>query len=259
MRNRRFPVFLFLCIATIGCYATIAQVVLIREFLNVFYGNELCLGIVFGAWFLGIATGAFAGAKIGHTFQHAFSVFIITLFIMCFVLPVQIFFVRSVRSFLSVGIGEYISLIPLLLTTIGLILPFSFIIGFIFPFSSKVLRDVTTGQCGNEQVPALERRLRNSDSLFNSQSSIRSPKSEIRNEHAWNSQDVTFTKSFVRKQEGTPENTGDAAVDIGFVYIIESLGSLIGGLVFSFYLVSRFHPLKIIALLNIVMFVLLIF
>ena len=195
MRNKTDYALVFLCIAAIGCYATIAQVMLIREFLNIFYGNELCLGIVFGAWFLGIATGAFAGAKIEHTFKHAFTIFVITLMVMCFVLPVQIIFVRGIRGLLSVGIGEYISLLPLLLTSIGLILPFSFIIGFIFPFSSKVILGATR----------------------------------------------------------------DAAVDVGVVYIIESMGSLFGGLVFSFFLVSRFHPFKIITLLNTGLFVLLFF
>ena len=48
-------------------------------------------------------------------------------------------------------------------------------------------------------------------------------------------------------------------MDIGVVYIIESMGSLIGGLVFSFFLVSRFHSFKIITLLNVGMFVLLTF
>ena len=197
MRNKTFCVLIltFLCIAAIGCYATIAQVVLIREFLNIFYGNELCLGIVFGAWFLGIAIGAVVGAKIEHTFKHAFTVFMITLMVLCFVLPIQIVFVRGIRGLLSVGVGEYISILPLLLTSIGLVLPFSFIIGFIFPFSSKVIL-------------------------------------------------------------GTTRN---AAVDIGVVYIIESMGNLFGGLVFSFFLVSRFHPFKIITLLNVGMFVLLTF
>ena len=143
---------------------------MIREFLNVFYGNELCLGIVFGAWFLGIATGAFAGAKIEHVFKHAFTVFVITLMVMCFVLPVQIVSVRGIRGLLSVGVGEYISLFPLLLTSFGLILPFSFIIGFIFPFSSNVILGATR----------------------------------------------------------------DAAMDIGVVYIVESMGSLFGGLSFLF-------------------------
>src|SRR3989337_2880175 len=193
MQSKRALILVFLCIAAIGCYATITQVMLIREFLNILYGNELCLGIVFGAWFLGIATGAYAGAKIKCTFKHAFTVFVITLIVIVFVFPVQIVSGRGIRGLLSVGVGEYISILPLILTSIGLILPFSFIIGFLFPFSSKVISGATR----------------------------------------------------------------DAAVDIGVVYIIESMGSLFGGLVFSFFLVSRFHPFKIITLLNVGMFVLL--
>ncbi|MEE9200547.1 MAG: hypothetical protein V3V45_03785, partial [Candidatus Brocadiales bacterium] len=46
----------------IGAIATIAQVLLVRELLVVFYGNELCLGVIFGAWLLGVAVGAGVGA-----------------------------------------------------------------------------------------------------------------------------------------------------------------------------------------------------
>ena len=190
MHNKASPIFTCLCLAAIGCYATIAQVILIREFLNIFYGNELCLGIVFGAWFFGIATGAFAGAKLEHTFKNPIAVFTVALLVMCAAFPIQIVSIRGVRSFLHVGIGEYVPLISLLLSSFGLIIPFSFIIGFIFPFSSLVVRGTTR----------------------------------------------------------------DAALDVGVVYIVESMGSLIGGLLFSFYLVSRFHPFKIITILNGIIF-----
>ncbi|MCF6147590.1 MAG: fused MFS/spermidine synthase [Candidatus Kuenenia sp.] len=190
MQNRKSSFVLFLCIASIGCYATIAQVLLIREFLNIFYGNELCLGIVFGAWFLGIASGAFAGIKFECFFKQSMTVFIVFLFSMCLVLPVQIVTIRGVRHILNIGTGEYISLLPLLSITVSMVLPFSFIIGIVFPFSSKVVRGITR----------------------------------------------------------------DTASDIGSVYIIESMGSLIGGLIFSFYLVSKFHSIHIVTLMNAGMF-----
>ncbi len=240
MRNKAFPILLFLCIATIGCYATIAQVILIREFLNIFYGNELCMGIVFGAWFLGIATGAFAGAKFGHAMKHAFNIFIIILFVMCFVLPAQIFLVRCVRGIWGVGIGEYIPLLPLFLTSIGLILPFSFIIGFVFPFSSKVVWNALTNrdtynQTENRDHESVIRKL---------PPDPRSPTtSDMLAQNTWSLQ----------------SDTQDAAVDIGVVYIIESMGSLVGGLIFSLFLVSRFQPFTTIALLNTVMFAILSF
>jgi len=192
--KKKYYIVLFLCIAATGCYATIAQVVLIREFLNIFYGNELCLGIVFGAWFFGIASGAFIGAKIERGSQLPINVFIVLLILLCFILPVEIISIRCIRSILQVGVGEYIPLLQLLLSTAGLIVPFSIIIGIIFPFSSKVVCGVTR----------------------------------------------------------------DAAVDVGFVYIIESMGSLAGGIVFSFFLVSRFHSFKIIAIMNTGIFALLV-
>ncbi|MEP9412199.1 MAG: hypothetical protein HRF42_12535 [Candidatus Brocadia sp.] len=257
MHNRASHILLFLCIAAIGFYAIIAQVMLTREFLNVFYGNELCLGIVFGAWFLGIATGAFAGAKNGRILKHAFGIFIITLFILCFVLPVQIFLIRGVRGFFSVGIGEYISLLPLLLTSIGLIVPFSFIIGFVFPFSSKVVRDVT-GMLRSYNVNAIsDCRFRNLDLLSKFKSETHNPKSKIQDENATNLHGATVTKNPAEKKKGTQRNARDAAVDIGIVYIAESMGSLIGGLVFSFFLVSVLHTFTIITLLNLGMFTLL--
>lgn len=245
MQSRTFPIFLFLCVAAIGCYATIAQVILTREFLNIFYGNELCLGIVFGAWFLGIATGAFAGAKVEHTFQHAFSVFIITLFVLCFVLPLQIFSVRGVRGLLSVGIGEYISLLPLLLTSIGLIFPFSFIIGFVFPLSSKVVWDTTTTRRSRNHIQNRELGAGIGDQT----SGIRNPPQDPLS--------LIPLHAFAKNNSSLPSNTQDAAVDIGYIYIIESIGSLVGGLAFSFFQISRFHPFLFITQLNIGMFVLL--
>ncbi len=230
-----FHILLYLCIAAIGCYATIAQVMLIRESLNIFYGNELCLGIVFGAWFLGIATGAFAGARAGHAFKHVFTVFVITLMAMCFVLPVQIICMRGVRGLLSVGTGEYISILPLLLTSIGLILPFSFIMGFIFPFSSKVVWDVTATRRSRNQKTIADFRVQNADLLPDSIPEIRNQEHVV----------SKVVPSAIRNK-----SNNDPAVNIGSVYIVESIGSLFGGVVFSFFLVSRFHPFKIITLLN---------
>ena len=74
MLNKTVPFKIALCIAAIGCYSTIAQVMMMREFLNVFYGSELCLGVIFGAWFLGIATGAYAGSGMKRAARHAGSV-----------------------------------------------------------------------------------------------------------------------------------------------------------------------------------------
>lgn len=42
----------------LGAYALIVQTALLRQFLAVIQGNELVIGLLFGAWFAGIAVGA---------------------------------------------------------------------------------------------------------------------------------------------------------------------------------------------------------
>ncbi|MEJ2744545.1 MAG: hypothetical protein P8123_02495, partial [bacterium] len=47
----------------LGSFTIVAQVVFVREFLVIFLGNELCIGVIFSSWFLGIAIGAAASAR----------------------------------------------------------------------------------------------------------------------------------------------------------------------------------------------------
>jgi len=53
--------------AALGAYALIAQTALLRQFLVIFGGNELALGLFFGAWFAGIGAGA---AALGRTTER---------------------------------------------------------------------------------------------------------------------------------------------------------------------------------------------
>ncbi len=180
-------------IVLVGCYATIAQVLLVREFLVVFYGNELCLGVIFGSWLFGVALGASIAGRISGRHKSpsgGLTWFILTFAAMCFIFPSQIILIRLLRGILNIPTGQYIPILTLLYSSAIIIVPFSFTIGFVFPFACKVFRGVTS----------------------------------------------------------------DAATDIGTVYIIEAVGSLIGGVLFTFVIVSRFHPFETIAILNCAVF-----
>ncbi|MEE9260797.1 MAG: fused MFS/spermidine synthase [Candidatus Scalindua sediminis] len=183
-------IFILFSMLFIGCYATIAQVLLIREFLVVFFGNELCIGIILGTWFFGVAFGAVFGGRIVNRFRNHISAFILILISMCVILPLEIILIRVLRYILDVPTGQYIPILSLLTSSIFIIAPFSFTIGLIFPVACKVVRGVTR----------------------------------------------------------------DSAADIGIVYILESIGSLIGGLVFTFVLVSRFQPFMILMIFGCVLF-----
>jgi len=58
----------FVAFFLLGAYSIATQVLLIREFLVIFFGNELCMGIIFAAWLLSIFLGAILACRIvSHT------------------------------------------------------------------------------------------------------------------------------------------------------------------------------------------------
>ena len=67
--------------ALLGAYSITAQVYFIRELLVVFFGNELCLGIIFTGWFAGIGLGATIGGRSSKNTNHIIPVFLISLVI----------------------------------------------------------------------------------------------------------------------------------------------------------------------------------
>ncbi|MEE8190719.1 MAG: hypothetical protein V3T79_03870, partial [Candidatus Scalindua sediminis] len=104
-------IFILFSMLFIGCYATIAQVLLIREFLVVFFGNELCIGIILGTWFFGVAFGAVFGGRIVNRFRNHLSAFILILISMCVILPLEIILIRVLRYILDVPTGQYIPIL----------------------------------------------------------------------------------------------------------------------------------------------------
>lgn len=200
---------LIAAIVLIGAQATMAQVLLVRELLVVFYGNELCLGVIFGTWLMGVAIGAGIGSSVIRRFaknppeaddpsragvvglEKRLAIFLFLVLALCFALPMQVAVIRLLRYIVHVPYGQHISILSLLWSSPLIIMPFSFIIGFIFPFSTQVFRGFTRG----------------------------------------------------------------AATDIGTVYVLESLGSLIGGSLFTFVLAPRVASFETMAILNAVVLV----
>lgn len=208
-----------LAFALIGCYAITVQVLFIREFMVVFFGSELCLGIIFASWLIGISLGAGIGTKIVKRFKEVFPVFILFQLIICLIPFFQIYFIRIIRELLGIPVGEYISLVPLIASTFLLILPFSFMIGLIFPFACKL----TVGKIN-----------------------------PVRNfEQGFKHRPHTLLFSLRHKWRGIISNgVRSKAQQIGWVYILEALGSLIGGLVLTFYLITHFRPYETLSAIS---------
>ena len=122
----------FIAVAVyIGFASAIGQVILIRELLTVFRGNEFIIGMIFTGWFLGI----FAGAKFNPQAIDAvlerrimisymlFPVALLLLVLLAHMIP--IFFHRTPGTFFSITTEFTLSFI--------FTIPVSFFVGFFFP------------------------------------------------------------------------------------------------------------------------------
>lgn len=133
----------FVAFFLLGAYSIATQVLLIREFLVIFFGNELCMGIIFAAWLLSIFLGAIlAGRIVSHT-QRTLVFFIIIQYILIVLPAIQIILIRNLRLFLHIPSGEYIPFFPMIYSIFPLLFPFSFFIGFIFPFAISIYTNHT--------------------------------------------------------------------------------------------------------------------
>ena len=133
----------------LGAYAVIVQVIFLREFLVVFLGNELSFGIIFFSWFTGVWIGAAASSRPARSASRGEGTFILLGSAAAVVAPLLLAAIRIVRRLLGVSTGEYIPFIPLLLSTWALVLPFSFIVGFIFPFACLLAMGGRGGRAAN--------------------------------------------------------------------------------------------------------------
>lgn len=122
---------------TIGLGAMMTQVFLIKEFLAVFYGNELSIGIILGSWLIWVGAGSFAGRfllKFGESKIPGIFCFI---FIICAaIFPADLYLIRSLKTILQIGQGEVIPILPMFLSVFILLLPAGFFWGALFPLAS---------------------------------------------------------------------------------------------------------------------------
>lgn len=172
-----------------GFSGIVAQILLLRELLVTFYGNELSIGIILANWLILEAFGCFfLGKKVEH-FKRRLQGFVILSILFSLSLPLAIYAARVVKVSIGVTQGEGLGLFPILCSSFLILLPVSSSHGALFTFGCKI-------------------------------------------------------HSLYSKQDAT---------SIGKVYIYETLGTITGGVAFTYLLIPYIHSLQIalgVALLN---------
>ena len=123
----------------LGAYAVVTQSLLVREFLVVFFGNELSLGLTFFGWLAGVSIGAAVAGRVSRSARARLTAFLLALVLLALLAPVEIVVIRVIRGAFTIGPGEYLSLWTMLWLNPALTVPVSFLIGFAFPLASALL------------------------------------------------------------------------------------------------------------------------
>ncbi|MGO8791837.1 MAG: hypothetical protein ACLQVL_31235 [Terriglobia bacterium] len=129
----------------IGFTAVIAQVVLMRELLVVFYGNELALGVMLANWLLWTALGASSIGRWAVRSRQPQKLVAGLQTLVAFTLPLTLLAVRASKGFCQSVPGEILGPVPMFLTSFATLSVFCLVSGGLFAAGSRLYADMTGG------------------------------------------------------------------------------------------------------------------
>jgi len=137
----------------LGAFSTLAQVVLTREMLVAFFGNELTIGAILCAWLISISLGAYCAKWVVDRLGKRSLAFLLPFLMLlpAILLPFQVFAIRVMRLVLRVPFGELAPLGNIVSGAFLVCLPSCFCIGFFFPAACASLAKMERGAQENDQ------------------------------------------------------------------------------------------------------------
>lgn len=173
--------FLKVSFLIMGLGGMIAQVLLLRELLVSFLGNELTLGIILGNWLILVAAGSLITGKFTNEAEEKMEFFVSLQLSFSIALPFTIYLSRVFKNILLATPGEALGFGPIFYSSFLILLPVALPLGGLFTYGCHV---------------------------------------------------------YSRFDKGN-------ASSVGSVYILESAGAMIGGLVVTFLLIPYFNSFEI--------------
>ena len=129
-------------ILIIGLSGIIAQILILRELLVSFSGNELTVGIILANWILAEAMGVFLAGKLIERAKFKQRLFILFIVLFCIFLPVCVYFARTFKGFLGIPFGQTVGLDVIFLVSFLINLPVSFTHGALFSVACKLKHSI---------------------------------------------------------------------------------------------------------------------
>jgi spermidine synthase len=169
-----------------GFSFAVTQSLLIREFLVVFYGNELSIGLILGNWLLLESIGSGVLGRLADRWKGKAPSFAALQVLFALFLPLCFLAIGLSRRLAGAVPGEGVGLVPIFWSSLLILAPLGLIDGAMFAFGCRSYTHLV----------------------------------------------------------------GDEASSIGQVYVLEALGGIVGGVVFTYLFIPFLHSLPVVLILS---------
>ena len=124
----------------LGVVSQLAQVVMLRELLMVFHGNELSIGIILAAWLIWVGLGTTLGTALAERSDRMLGWMTINALLLLPVLAGSVLATRALRTLFDVVPGAYLALSEIVLGSVLLLAPVGLLLGMQFVLLAKLWR-----------------------------------------------------------------------------------------------------------------------
>ena len=121
-----------------GFSGLVAQILLLRELLIVFSGNELSIGIILANWLILGAVGSYVVGRRAERSQHTLEAFAVITILFSLSLLVAIYLTRILKVAMGISIGESIGFLPMLFSSLLVLSAVCILQGALFTYSCRI-------------------------------------------------------------------------------------------------------------------------
>ena len=130
----------------LGFTSIISQVVLLRELIIVFYGNETAYAIILASWLFWVAVGSFAASCFVGRIKQPLKVLSWIHVALFFVLPITLVFLRVVKQVMRIPTGEIVGIIPVCVVAYLVLAPLAVLLGGLFTLACRASQEKREGR-----------------------------------------------------------------------------------------------------------------
>jgi len=128
----------YVAILVKGFSGLVAQILLLRELLIVFSGNELSIGIILANWLILGAFGSYVLGRRAERSKYALEAFTVITILFSLSLLIAIYLTRILKAAMGISIGESIGFLPMLFSSLLVLSAVSILQGALFTYGCRI-------------------------------------------------------------------------------------------------------------------------